>query len=89
MPFLKLCFCYFVAFFILTSGDDETSKTGVECTKLLKGQFLCPDPKYDFIDPKTQQPRGCTQNNLASGKNSGKTVKAYIPILLKSRYYHL
>lgn len=68
MLFLKLCFCYLITLFILINGDDDTNKTGVECTKLLKGQFLCPDPSYDFIDPKTQQPKGCTSNNLASGK---------------------
>ncbi|KAK7586011.1 hypothetical protein V9T40_003887 [Parthenolecanium corni] len=68
MLFLKLCFCYLITLFILINGDDDTNKTGVECTKLLKGQFLCPDPSYDFIDPKTQQPKGCTSNNLASVK---------------------
>lgn len=31
----------------------------VDCTKLRMGQYLCPDPSYDYIDIKTQQPRGC------------------------------
>ncbi|KMQ89258.1 tm2 domain-containing protein, partial [Lasius niger] len=29
------------------------------------GQYICPHPDYDFIDPKTQQPRGCTKENKA------------------------
>jgi len=33
------------------------------------GQFLCPDPAYDFVDPKTQQPYGCTKENKATGKS--------------------
>lgn len=40
-----------------------------DCSKLKVGQFICPDPTYDLIDPKTQQPRGCTKENLARGKS--------------------
>ncbi|KAK2575664.1 hypothetical protein KPH14_012060 [Odynerus spinipes] len=29
------------------------------------GQYICPHPDYDFIDPKTQQPKGCTKENKA------------------------
>ncbi|KAL1129737.1 hypothetical protein AAG570_012681 [Ranatra chinensis] len=29
------------------------------------GQYLCPDPDYNLIDPKTQQPWGCTPDNKA------------------------
>lgn len=38
-----------------------------ECKHLRMGQFLCPDPAYDFIDPETQQLRGCTKDNVAPG----------------------
>lgn len=39
----------------------------MDCSKLRLGQYLCPDPSYDLIDPKTQQPYGCTQENKARG----------------------
>lgn len=68
MPFLKSCLWCFIICFILTNGDDGANKAGVDCTKLLRGQFFCPDPKYEDIDPKTQQLRGCTPKNLALGE---------------------
>ncbi|KAJ4448163.1 hypothetical protein ANN_10176 [Periplaneta americana] len=39
----------------------------VECSTLRMGQYICPDPdpSYDYIDPKTQQPYGCTKENKA------------------------
>lgn len=37
----------------------------VDCSKLLMGQYMCPDPNVNFIDPKTQQPFGCTKDNIA------------------------
>jgi len=37
----------------------------VDCSQLLMGQYLCPDPNINFIDPKTQQPFGCTKENTA------------------------
>lgn len=37
----------------------------VDCSQLRVGQYLCPDPDIDFIDPKTQQPYGCTKENVA------------------------
>lgn len=40
----------------------------VDCSTLRMGQYLCPDPEYDLIDPKTQQPRDCTKENKAKGK---------------------
>lgn len=41
----------------------------VDCNKLRMGQFLCPDPAVieTYIDPKTQQPQGCTRQNKAEG----------------------
>lgn len=36
-----------------------------DCSKLMKGQYICPDPSYNLIDPKTQQPWGCTKENKA------------------------
>jgi hypothetical protein len=42
----------------------------VECSTLRMGQYICPDPdpEYNYIDPKTQQPYGCTKENKAKGR---------------------
>lgn len=40
-----------------------------DCNNLRTGQYLCPDPSYNHIDPKTQQPRDCTKENKAKGKS--------------------
>ncbi|CAH0550989.1 unnamed protein product [Brassicogethes aeneus] len=32
-----------------------------DCNSLLMGQYICPNPEYDLIDPKTQQLKGCTK----------------------------
>lgn len=39
----------------------------IDCNTLRMGQYLCPDPDYDLVDPKTQQIRGCTKENKAKG----------------------
>ncbi|XP_030387262.1 TM2 domain-containing protein CG10795 [Scaptodrosophila lebanonensis] len=43
----------------------ESHQVIVDCNKLLMGQFMCPDPAKNHIDPKTQQLRGCTPENRA------------------------
>lgn len=63
--FLFLCIVL-----VVPSGCDEkaqlfTSPVKVDCNTLRLGQYLCPDPAYDFIDPETQQIRGCTKDNKA------------------------
>lgn len=47
------------------SGADYTYE--IDCDNLRIGQYICPHPDYDFIDPKTQQPKGCTEKNKAKG----------------------
>lgn len=37
----------------------------VDCSHLRIGQYMCPDPAINHIDAKTQQPIGCTKNNVA------------------------
>ncbi|KYQ49177.1 hypothetical protein ALC60_11791 [Trachymyrmex zeteki] len=44
---------------------DGTDTYEIDCSNLRMGQYICPHPDYDFIDPKTQQPRGCTKENKA------------------------
>lgn len=48
------------------SGISDT----VNCNNLRMGQYLCPDPEYDLVDPKTQQIRGCTKENKARSKTN-------------------
>ena len=47
--------------------EPEKNPLRVDCNTLRIGQYLCPDPAYNHIDPKTQQPRGCTKENKAKG----------------------
>lgn len=54
----------------LTNGNDGSTDPSlpsklVDCSTLRMGQYLCPDPSYDLIDPKTQQIRGCTKQGIA------------------------
>lgn len=48
-------------------GLGKTNPYETECKNLRMGQFMCPDPAYEFIDPETQQLRGCTKDNVAQG----------------------
>lgn len=45
----------------------EISPCEVNCSSLRLGQYICPDPKISQIDPKTQQFRGCRNDNRAKG----------------------
>ncbi|XP_019882779.1 TM2 domain-containing protein CG10795 isoform X2 [Camponotus floridanus] len=45
--------------------DGANGTYEIDCNNLRMGQYICPHPDYDFIDPKTQQPRGCTKENKA------------------------
>lgn len=48
-------------------GPGKTTLYETECKSLRMGQFMCPDPAYEFIDPDTQQLRGCTRDGVAQG----------------------
>ncbi|XP_075973615.1 TM2 domain-containing protein 1 biscotti [Anticarsia gemmatalis] len=44
------------------SSEDKNDKTAtVDCSTLRLGQFICPDPNIDQINPDTQQFYGCTK----------------------------
>lgn len=62
IPTLLLCFW-------VQSADNKINYT-TSCENLRLGQYMCPDPdpKYEYIDRKTQQPKNCTKENLARGK---------------------
>lgn len=63
----------FTLLVVLPSKIDHVviaNEVTVDCKKdLLPGQFMCPDPdpKLNYIDPKTQQPVGCTKEGRATG----------------------
>lgn len=61
----------------------------IDCNNLRMGQYVCPDPDYDLIDPKTQQPRGCTKENKAKGPLSMivRCKKLFIPSLAYQQFY--
>ncbi|XP_019865118.1 TM2 domain-containing protein CG10795 [Aethina tumida] len=40
-------------------------KANTDCSSLLMGQYICPIPNFDIIDPKTQQIKGCTREGKA------------------------
>jgi hypothetical protein len=54
----------------------------VDCNALRMGQYICPDPdpSYSYIDPKTQQPYGCTVANKAKGTNCLELIAIYLHI---------
>lgn len=65
-----IIFCYFTLLLCsipVSNGADYTYE--IDCNNLRMGQYICPHPDYDFIDHKTQQPKGCTKENKAKGKN--------------------
>ncbi|XP_018319786.1 TM2 domain-containing protein CG10795 [Agrilus planipennis] len=59
----------FILNYVLAAQDTtlkrEESVKYDDCNKLRMGQFICPDPSYNYIDPKTQQIMGCRKDNKA------------------------
>lgn len=62
-----LTYCIRIATAQPSLGPGKTTVFETECKNLRLGQFICPDPDYEFIDPDTQQLRGCTKDNIAQG----------------------
>lgn len=54
-----------IIYFILMNKIGENVAVDIDCTQLRIGQYICPDPNINHIDAKTQQPIGCTENNVA------------------------
>ncbi|XP_034950437.1 TM2 domain-containing protein CG10795 [Chelonus insularis] len=59
--------CYYIILIItlLSFADGIDELYEIDCDNLRIGQYICPRPDYDLIDPKTQQIRGCTKENKA------------------------
>lgn len=47
---------------VWASDDGKGDKVAtVDCSTLRLGQYICPDPTIDQIDPDTQQFKGCVK----------------------------
>lgn len=59
----RLHFCLTIVFLLFVV--QQTNEIELDCPELRMGQYLCPDPNVNHIDPKTQQPYGCTKDGKA------------------------
>lgn len=55
----------YIGLLLLTVSIPAYSEIELNCNELRVGQFLCPDPNINHIDPKTQQPINCNEKNKA------------------------
>lgn len=65
-------FIFFATTLVISASQlpHSVKEVLVDCSTLRMGQYLCPDPtmnRTDYIDPNTQQIRGCTKDNKAKG----------------------
>ncbi|KAJ0177255.1 hypothetical protein K1T71_007264 [Dendrolimus kikuchii] len=70
-------------FFILTKVEASDEVKGdktmtIDCSTLRLGQYICPDPTIEQIDPATQQYRGCVRgkDNPADGEAEVRCIVA-------------
>ncbi|XP_068631686.1 TM2 domain-containing protein biscotti isoform X2 [Battus philenor] len=57
--FLLVCLVFSYSY---ASDEAKIEKVvSVDCSSLRLGQYICPDPSINQIDPDTQQYRGCTK----------------------------
>lgn len=56
---------WFLLIVLILLNDYVIEAIDVDCSQLRIGQYMCPDPDINYIDAKTQQPIGCTKNNVA------------------------
>lgn len=57
-----------VWFLNIACASDSVLTERVDCSTLRLGQYICPDPSIDQIDPDTQQYRGCTKGQEIPSK---------------------
>lgn len=62
-------FLFFASTLVISASQLPYSvkEVTVDCSTLRMGQYLCPDPNINHIDPKTQQIKGCRKDNKAKG----------------------
>lgn len=65
----------FLIWLLIVSTSVYPEDVEVDCSTLRMGQYLCPDPNYDYIDPKTQTYRDCRPDNKAKGQEFCKLGK--------------
>lgn len=59
------------------SDESKTNKSVVvDCSTLRLGQYICPDPSINPIDPVTQQFKGCIKGKEipSEGEADGKIL---------------
>lgn len=76
---LSLIVVTYLSIFCVTYASDEVKgdkNVVVDCSTLRLGQYICPDPSLNQIDPDTQQYRGCTKGkDIASeGEAEGNVL---------------
>lgn len=72
---------------VIPPSDNAAYTYEINCSSLRMGQYICPHPDYDFIDPKTQQPKGCTKENKAKSNNCSPIYKSYWNFLNLQVYF--
>lgn len=82
----QFVFFYSALLFLSFASSNEEKIEKIDCNNLRMGQYICPDPSKEFIDPKTQQPIGCTKENKAKGTFEYNSVKI---ILYKIIHYSI
>lgn len=75
--YISLSSCLFLSSaLVVTASDDAKSDkvVTVDCSTLRLGQYICPDPIMDQINPDTQQFQGCVKGKEipSEGEAEGK-----------------
>lgn len=73
------CFLQIFLLLIMSCVDasDEAKSDkfeAVDCSTLRLGQYICPDPSINPIDPDTQQYRGCTKGEKIPSEGEAEGV---------------
>lgn len=84
--FVQICFLFLYSR-VETSDEVKNDKTEtVDCSTLRLGQYICPHPQKDQIDPDTQQFRGCMKGKEIPSEGEADGEIYMIP-LYKLEFY--
>lgn len=63
LPIYLVQICFLFLYSRVGASDDAKGEkvVTVDCSTLRLGQYICPDPNEDQIDPDTQQFKGCVK----------------------------
>lgn len=70
--------CLFLFYSPIRASDEAKGEkvVSVDCSTLRLGQYICPDPTINQIDPDTQQYRGCTKGKIVPSEGEADGNKA-------------